>query len=295
MKKPNLFLVGAPKCGTTSLYRYLKGHPEVYFPDKKLFQQFCTDLHFDRPRLTREEYLAYYAPATDQKYLGDASTFHLYSREAARNIREFAPRARIVILLRDPCEMLYSLHGELLFNGEEDIADFEEALDAEGTRKADPDRAFTWKREALYYSEIGRFSEQVERYLDEFERESVQIVLFDDLKADPLGTYRQLLRFLEIDDGHVPPMKVHNPSKVARSAWVSGLLGSRRFRAVARACAPTAAREKIHAMLNRLNARTAARPPLPARVRRKILGMYPEEGDRLSALIGRDVRHWYHS
>ena len=293
VRKPNLFLVGAPKCGTTSFYRYLQGHPEVFFPEKKLFQQFCTDLTFDNPRLSIEEYLAHFQNAGDAKYLGDGSTFHLVSKEAAKNIKAFSPEARCVILLRNPCDMLYSLHSELLFTHQETIEDFEEALDAEPERKANPDASFRWKREAVYYSDMGRFSEQVARYLDVFGRERVHIILFDDLKADSEGAYRKLLAFLEIDPSHRIEPATHNPNKVTRSKTLSSLINSPAIRAAARATVPTRLREGIHQRLNQLNKRNEPRAPLPETTRRRIQAMYAGEGDKLSELIGRDVRHWY--
>src|SRR5687767_7533385 len=121
--RPNFFIVGAPKCGTTSLYNYLK---EPHY--------FCTD--FYKPSgLTEDQYLELFAPAKSEKRIGEGSTWYIYSEEARKGIKAFDPDARIIIMLRDPVAMMYSLHAQRLWLARENIQDFEEALDAESDRK----------------------------------------------------------------------------------------------------------------------------------------------------------------
>jgi hypothetical protein len=293
MNKPNLFIVGAPKCGTTSVYKYLSNHPEIFFPIKKLFNYFSRDLTFEHPRLPMDEYLSFYKNTENYKYRGDASTFHLFSKVAAKEIKEFSPNAKCIILLRDPCNMLYSYHSELLFSKQENIKSFEEALNAEDDRKSDKNRVFRWKKEAVFYSDIGRFSEQVCRYLSVFERHKLCFILFDDLKSNPQAVYKNLLAFLQLDESHQILPVIHNPNKVQKSKMLGSFINSSTIRNLARLMFPTKAREKIHVFLNKLNTRHKPRPLLSLRVKRRILKMYEDEGVKLSKLLGRDVTHWY--
>ena len=132
--KPNFFIVGAPKCGTSALYEYLGAHPEIFMSPYKEPHFFGSDLQ-QRWRPTKSQYFSCFAKARDEKRVGEASVHYLYSKCAAAEIKEFCPEARIIIMLRDPVEMLYSLHSQSIFSGNEVINDFEEALEAEADRK----------------------------------------------------------------------------------------------------------------------------------------------------------------
>src|ERR1700721_383119 len=108
MVKPNFFIVGAPKSGTSSLYHYLKEHPDVSIP-KRVIYYFCYDLTFRTPPLPENIYLDYYAGSGNKKAIGDASVFYLLSPGAAKKIHDFNPEAKIIIMLRNPLQMVYSL------------------------------------------------------------------------------------------------------------------------------------------------------------------------------------------
>ncbi|MBA2556652.1 MAG: hypothetical protein H0V12_04785, partial [Chloroflexi bacterium] len=139
--RPDFFIPGAPKSGTSSMYEYLRQHPEIYLPSLKEPRHFCPDQDSgsDRDGLffvrDRDEYLALYAGVRGEKRIGDASVQYLYSRVAAERIREFNPDARFIVMLRNPVHMAYSLHGQRLAGGGEDIEDFGEALEAEADRR----------------------------------------------------------------------------------------------------------------------------------------------------------------
>src|SRR5687767_1010670 len=105
MHKPNFFIVGAPKCGTTSLYEYIRVHPEVFMPDRKEPAFFCSDFYKPR-RMKEEEYLSLFREAGSAKWIGEASTWYLYSDKAREGIKAFCPDARIIIMLRNPVDMM---------------------------------------------------------------------------------------------------------------------------------------------------------------------------------------------
>ncbi|MBA2556411.1 MAG: sulfotransferase, partial [Chloroflexi bacterium] len=172
MRKPDFFLAGAPKCGTRSMYEYLKPHPEIYLSPRKEPRYFASDLDTgtagDELFFVREldEYLGLFQGATDQKRVGEASVQYLYSRVAAENIRVFNPDSRFLVMLRNPVEAVHSMHAQRLAGGAEDIADFEAALDAEDDRREGrriPPGSFHVK--GLIYRDVARFGEQVERWL----------------------------------------------------------------------------------------------------------------------------------
>ena len=135
MNKPSFFIVGAPKCGTTSLCKYLEQHPDIFIPSIKELYYFCTDSTGKKRANTLEEYLSFFEGGKG-KLCGEGSVWYLFSKEAASEIYKFNPEAKIIIMLREPVSLMYSLHSMHLANGSnEDILDFKLALEAEEDRK----------------------------------------------------------------------------------------------------------------------------------------------------------------
>src|SRR3954470_9290 len=198
-------MVGAPKCGTTAFYDFLAQHPQIFLPATKELIFFGSDLSYPT-RLSEAEFLAPFAGRRDGQVAGTAHTAYLQSRTAADEIRARRPDARIVIMLRNPVEMLPSWHSELRYETIEDIEDLEAALDAEPERRRGlriPRNARNSYVESLYYSEGAAFSEQVERYFDAFGRARVHVILHEDLRGDQAAVYRDTLRFLDVDPSFV--------------------------------------------------------------------------------------------
>src|SRR5262249_53369576 len=128
MNKPNFFIVGAPRCATTSMYTYLKQHPQIHLSLLKEPLFFATDLTIQPLAVTDEaSYLGLFADAGDARRIGEGSVFYLLSKRAAEEIKRFSPRAKIIIMLRNPIDMMHSLHALYLRTGNEDL-DFEEAI-----------------------------------------------------------------------------------------------------------------------------------------------------------------------
>src|ERR671927_280038 len=134
IRRPDFFIVGAPKCGTTALYVYLKAHPQIFMPFLKEPHFFGRDLSSRYGRMTLADYLALFAGAKNDQRVGEASSWYLYSRTAAREIKEFSA-ADIIVIFRNPIDMMYAQHSQLLFQRQEEIVDFKEALAAESERR----------------------------------------------------------------------------------------------------------------------------------------------------------------
>lgn len=295
MKQPDFFIVGAPKAGTTALYSYLRQHPEIYMPQRKEMHFFGSDIqstHFVRDL---RQYLSAFSGASDHKRVGEASVWYLYSKRAASEIKSFSPSASILIMLRNPVDMLYSLHSQFLYNGSEDIEDFESALNAEEDRKKGlripPAVHFP---ECLYYRETVRYAEQVKRYFDAFGKENVHIIIYDDFKDNPSASYQQTLIFLGVSRHFKPDFTIVNPNKSVRSKAVRSFLSnpqehSQRF---LKTLVPRFVRTNLWKTLKRLNTRYEPRTPMGTALRMRLQAEFAEEVDGLSNLIGRDVTRW---
>ncbi len=294
LRKPDLFIVGAPRCGTTAMYMYLRAHPEIFMSPEKEPQYFVSDLTV-RSRPTLEEYLAYFAGAGEEKRVGEATAIYLYSKSAAGEIKEFSPAAYIIAMLRNPVDFLYSAHSRLLIR-QEDITDFEAALGAEEWRKQGmkiPPRALS--AEALFYRDLAKFSEQLERYYDIFGKEKVTVIIYDDLRDDTAGVYRNTLEFLEVDPDFQTDLKVVNPNTKLRSVLLDQALAkstrmvNRRFGS---GSLQARALGKVNKSLVKWNETKAYRPPMDPQLRKRLLTEFVPEVERLSALLGRDLTHW---
>ncbi len=293
---PNLFIVGAPKCGTTAMWSYLGKHPDIFAAGKE-YHFFGSDLAYrDQQRPDIQSYLSYFSGATDERYVLDASIGYLTSRLAAKEIASSSPESRIIAILRNPVDMMHSLHSELLFQGDEDVADFGGALALEERRKRGENIPATCQSVwALFYREVAHYSEQLVRYFDAVGRERVHVVIFDDLQADVAASYRTVLEFLGVDPTFRPELPVVNANKRARSDFVVKILRSPPplARRLGRMLVHNqGARRTIGGRLQSLNAGTRPRPPIEPELRRSLEIEFRSEVSTLSELLGRDLSAW---
>lgn len=290
--RPNFFIVGAPRSGTTALYDYLQQHPDVFLPYRKEPHYFGDDIPPRPPYLDERSYVALFSSAGEARRVGEATVWYLYSRSAAEQINAFAPEARIVIMLRRPAEMLYSLHGLFLFTTWEEIADFGEALAAEPDRRAGrrlPRN--TWWPQALQYRWLGDYAPHVADYLEVFGRERVKVIVFDDFRADTARVVADTFAFLEVDAAFVPRLGIVNRARTARSMALQRLLYRRRFQE-ALAHLPPYAYHVVWRALMRLNIHHQPRPPLPADVNAMLTADLEPAVARLEELLGRSLEEW---
>lgn len=225
--KPNLFIVGAPKCGTTAWVQYLSSHPDIFFPAIKEPHHFCPDLPGFLWTKDRADYLALFSGSGSASVVGEASVRYVFSKVAAGAIAEFNSDSRIIILVRDQEDYLPSLHNQNLFNGDENLEDFEQAWDLSGKRNEGNIGTRCRDVRMLDYKSAGKFSAQVERYFAKFPPEQIRVFHFGDWTAVPRQTYIEMLRFLGLsDDGRTefPPV---NEAARHRFQWLASRLRAR--------------------------------------------------------------------
>jgi len=298
MKRPNFFIVGAPKCGTTALYEYLQRHSQIYLYSKELYF-FGSDFTFRQPRPSLEYYLSLYENVDKEIAIGDASVWYLYARYAAREIHQFNPQAKIIVLLRKPSDVLYSLHSQQFYNGNEDIESFEKALAAEADRKKGLrlPPLIGCPYEALYYSEVVRFSEQLKRYLEVFGREQVKVILFDDFIKKTDVIYGETLSFLGVDTSFKTSYERINANKKIRNVRLRNLLKKRSPALIktAKMLFPSRRlRQKVLAKLWQANTSYQERPPLDSKLRQQLDEQFRSEVVHLSNLLQQDlIAKWY--
>lgn len=296
--RPNAFIVGAPRCGTTAMFSLLGQHPDVSVSDVKEPYYFCTDFHEESDRhhgrrmrfpvRTEADYLALFRGPTRPVVL-EATPAYLRSREAPASIHAFDPDARILVMVREPIELLRSLHAKMLSRGQEVLKNFREAIEAESDRRTGlrlPTGLF-WPS-SLYYSEWIAFAEQIERYRAVFGAGRVKVVVHDDFERNNASTYGEVVRFLGLDASFQPTPERTNTHRTVRFpaltrslAWAGDL--------PVKYVLSERVRRQFGQVFRRVYLKPVIRAPLDPVVRRELMSRFRPEVERLSAVLQRDL------
>ncbi|HXW72836.1 MAG TPA: sulfotransferase [Methylocella sp.] len=292
MRKPNFFILGAPKCGTTSLAAWLSRHPNIFVSEEKEPHFFNTD---DRQHISSlAEYESLFLRASDRhKAVGEASVWYLSSAKAVENILRYQPRAKFIVMVRNPMEMAPALHSEMVLSGHEDIRDFRKAWDIQAERKegrALP--AFSWARRRFLYGEVCKLGSQLERLLSMVPAPRVHVVVLDELAAEPRQEYLRVLRFLGVEDDGRLQFPVYNSAKNIR--WprftrIVFILGQIRRKAGMKTGL------SLWKRFARLNQYEMPRTPLPRDMENLLRSYFLEDIRLLEHLCGKNFEHWLRS
>jgi hypothetical protein len=291
-KRPNFFILGAPKCGTTSLAQWLSENPRIYMSPIKEPHYYNRDLNY---RIIREEqrYLDLFANA-EEKHLaiGEGSVWYLYSQEAVANILKDIPEAKFIICLRNPVDMAYSLHGQMMWSGYENITDFRTAWRAgnRGEKRKKVPRVCKEPRFLLYGSACS-LAQQTARLFEQVPRERVLPVFLDDMRNDPLGVYENALKFLNVPyDGETrfPVVNVASEQRLPRlHAAISVLYSARKNLHLPRLYAGMMFKPFI-----KWNIRPSTRAPIDSRMRNELYSYFRQDIYNLEQLLGRNLQAW---
>lgn len=293
---PNFFIVGAPKCGTTSLARWLAEHPAIYMSPLKEPCYFSYDIGNRRVE-NWDTYLKLFQLAgQSHKAVGEASTTYLFSQVAIPAIEQQLSGARYIVMVRNPVEMAYSLHEQQLRSFNETVEDFRIAWALAPERRAGRKVPPGCKDPILLdYPAWCRLGEQLERLYSLVPKERVLVLVLDDVRQNPRQEYLKVLTFLQVPDDGKEDFPVHNPAREWRS---------RRIGRVIRALAKTVAFSKhvrgwlprrSFGIVDRLitwNTRYRPRPPLPPDLRAELAAFFADDVRKLEELLGRDFPHW---
>ncbi len=232
---PNFFIVGKPKAGTTALHQLLAQHPDIFMSSFKEPHHF----HLEHAQAgaarnrgmsglafaDRDKYLELFKDATDEKIVGESSTGYLYSKSAAQEIAKFNPDAKILMVLREPVDFMHSFHSQLLRSANENEPDFRAALNLEESRKKGKNIPFTATYpENLLYIDQAHYANQVKRFFDAFDSRNIKVCIYEDLRADNLRIFREILEFLEVDPEFTPEFKDINETRRVRFPKIAGWL-----------------------------------------------------------------------
>lgn len=295
MKKPNFFIVGAPKCGTTALSEYLRNHPNIFMSVPKEPHYFSTDMKPYCFSNTLEEYLSLFSESKSEHIaIGEASVLYLYSKDAIKNIFTFDQNARIIVMLRNPIDYIYSFHSQLVLNCDETEIDFQKAWHLKESRKKGENINKNHRiPKLLYYDEVAKLGSQVNRLLAYFPQNQVHFILMDDFQKNTLDEYKKVLKFLNIPyDGrnHFPRI---NENKTLRSVKIAKLKRSNIFKFLRKLKSQLGlSKLPLLGWLYNWNKIKTKRKPLDANFRNELLATFLPEIEKLEELLKTDLSHW---
>ena len=311
--RPNFFIAGAPKAGTTSLYYYLDQHPQIYMSPIKEPCYFASEIrpenfgaelqhlvandaqalrsYLDGPMREKrfgglvtdwQDYLRLFGGAQEEKAIGEASVCYLWSKTAARNIAAQIPDARILLILRDPAERAFSQYAHVATNGHTRMS-FREYIRS-GLRSTAGKFGVSYP-----FLEFGLYCEQVKRFLATFPRENIGIYFFEDYRERPAETLADIFRFLQVSDSFTPDrsskhLEPHMPRSIAMGYALkkSGVWQR----------AKTLTPQALRPFARRLVFRDRKALRMDRTDRRYLVDYYREDIQSLSQLLNRDLSGW---
>lgn len=282
MTHPNLFLVGPPRSATTSLAYWLNLHPEITISRPKEPGYHIHELPMAGRISDREEYLRLFAEAGDKPLRGDATPWYLFARSAPESIYEMSPDAEIIVGLRNPVDLVVSLHNHHRYVGFDSDSHLENAL---LRPRGSPDPTdFRIDIDLVHAARVG---EQVARYFALFPPQQIHPVRFDQLVNDPASVFPDLVSALGVTRLDLPQYSQLNPARRRRS-----LTAQRVLEAVTK---PVAGTRWGNGLRNRLSRANTVRVQLePTRqVRDQIMGELADDIRLLEQLVGVDLSSWY--
>ena len=224
---PDFFVVGAPRCGTTALCRYLARNPQICFSRPKEPHYFSQLEHDPTEEELRRDYLerCFVHYEESHRVIGEGSVSYLYLPGVIERINRLNPEARFIVMVRNPLAMLPSYHLRMRFLLQEDEPDFARAWKLEAEREKGrhvPRRCLDAR--LLFYSQAAKFGVQVERLFDVAGRDRAHVIVFDDLKEDAMGVYRRAIEFLNVDYDGQTEFEPRYESQMYRYRWLQRLL-----------------------------------------------------------------------
>jgi hypothetical protein len=292
---PNFIIAGASKSGTSSIYHYLKQHPDIFLSEiqkeGRYFSQMPGkfngpgDQHIDAS-ITRDlnAYQSLFESYNGEKAVGDISPEYLYFYENSIPLikKTLGEEAKIILILRSPIERAFSGYTHFKRDKRETLS-FEEALQKEDERKQNN---WIW---AWQYKNSGLYFKQVKAYLESFK--NVHVFLFEDLKNDADKTLADMCRFIGVsDDFEFDTTYKYNVSGEPKNAVLYKLETSRGLINFTKKFVP----EKLVTRLKKslTGEKQMIKSEMSPETRQQLIEFFKSDVLKLQDLLKRDLSHW---
>ena len=286
--KVGVFIVGAPKAGTTSLYHYLNEHPNIVMSIDKEPNYFSSEaikkqkLYYKKKYIeTLDQYHSLFTNIKENMIFGEGSVSYLFYNNVASNIKSYNKDAKIIMIFRNPIERAFShylmdLRLGLISEKFEDIIN----------------KKSTHPNAKLYYQQyvgLGKYFEQLMRYREIFDLNNILIIDYEDLKYNTSKCVKKTYDFLGVEKSHTPNIEVtHNRFKQARNSWVKLLYSSVTIRDMSRYIIPNQLKDYLNNMLFQKD----KKPVLNKKTEKKLRMIFKEDIVKLSDILEKDFIKW---
>jgi hypothetical protein len=289
MKKPNFFIIGAPKCGTTSLADWLSKHPQVFMSPDKEPMFFNTDFGNQKTK-SFPAYESLYKDARAEHFaVGEASTFYLNSKLAVEKILRYQPDAKFIVLLRKPQEMIVSLHSQAC-KGVENQYDFQKAWMLQENRYKGFDLPpFTKHPELFQYGERCKLGTQLTRLYDVAASDKIHVAFLEEIRVSPDIEFKKVLDFLSLHEWYPEVFSVKNKRVRIRAKWLKyslNFLSEMKMRMGVKA--PTGLLKNIH----QLNRQRVSSPDIPECLESVLDRYFFEDIKKVEQIVGYVPSNW---
>lgn len=296
-KLPNFFIIGAPKCGTTSLAAWLGEHPQIYMSPIKEPFYFSEDIN-NRLIENWEAYVNLFELVNSNHIaVGEASTTYLFSKIAVPKIENAIPDSRYIVIIRNPIEMAYSLYEQQLRSGNETIKDFKKAWSLSPERRDGNEVPLGCKDPRLLdYMLWCKLGEKIQNLQKMVSPERILVLVLDDMKKNPRGEYLKVLEFLKISDDNRTYFPVHNKARTWRFEFLGKVIRAIKFFVFrAKYVEGVFPRRSLGVVrfLEKIATDNRSRPGLSVDFRADLTDFFEEDIQLLEKILGRDFSVWY--
>tara|TARA_B100001142_G_scaffold327124_1_gene384046 strand:- start:552 stop:1421 length:870 start_codon:yes stop_codon:yes gene_type:complete len=286
--KVDFFIVGAPKAGTTSLYHYLDKHPEINMSSEKEPNYFSNDeleeqgMYYGKPRINKiEMYHSLFAKHRQFKLRGEGSVSYLFYKNVPAKIKEYNPKAKIIIMLRNPVDRAFSHY--LMDRRLGLVHDsFEDVINKKSVHK---DAKLFYQQ----YIQVGEYANQVKRYLEHFDRNDILFVNYDELKEDVTVVIQNTYSFLGLDMSYRANLeKKHNTYTMPKNNIIRFIYSFVSLRKTLSSLLPKSLIRVIRLVLFRAD----KKPKLLKETREKLKLLFKQDINELSKILDKDLSSW---
>jgi len=291
----DFYIIGAPKCGTTFLYRALREHPGVFMTDPKEPNRYGSDLDLadDRSIRDSEEYGALFDRADENQRLGEASVFSMYSERAAEEISRETPGALFIALIRDPVEFVRSMHWQALTTRNEQVESLGEALALQEERaRGESIPGTSFFPSALQYEKLADFEPQLRRFIDLFGRERLRVFTLEELSEDPDRVHAECCRLIGADPSFHSSFADQNAARPMRNVRIRNLLANNPRVRRAVGLLPKRFRRALGEAGGRIGGDRERAPGMDPELRAELCERLRPGVDALEELLGRSFGSW---
>lgn len=291
------FIAGYPKCGTTSLYAYLKDHSGAFLPEVKEPHFFTTDRPGARAIESEADYRALYRNAETSQLKGDASASVIHSGVALDQILARYPQAKFIVVVREPVSAMRSFHGEMLYNLNEDVEDVERAWRLQTVRAQGQALPSTCREPMfLQYGQVFRYRDHLPVFYGKVPAGQRLVLVFEEFFADPRVGYLQVLDFLGLKDdgrcefGAVNSARLHRIRALAKMhRKLVG--GNGRFYRGGKVVLSRLGVHPSH-ILERFNRKNGGKSQIGLQFEAELREHFRADVDTVERLLGREMKLW---